>query len=174
MPQADETETTTQQQGSEKPPQSWDAWLEAQPEDVKSLYEQHTSGLKNTVSATRKERDELAKQVKDLAKNAEKGSDLEKSLTDISAKLEAAERRAAFYEDAGKPGIDCRNPKAAYALAQADGLFDRHGAPDWAAIKAAAPELFGKPTPPGNAGAGTGAPPVTQDMNAFIRRMAGR
>ena len=149
-------------------------WLASQDEAVRSAYDEHITGLKATVKATRDERDGLAKQIKDLLPKAEKGSELEKSLTEFGAKLEAAEKRASFFEDAVKPGIDCRNPKAAYALAVTDQLFDRKGSPDWAALKVAAPELFGKVIPPAHPGDGTGAIPKNQDMNTFIRQAAGR
>ena len=159
----------TQPAASEKPA-TWDAWLETQPEDVKALYATHTSGLQNTVKATRQERDELAHQIKDLLPTVEKGSKAEAALTEMQSKLEAAERRAAFVEEAIRPEIGCRNSKAAYALALADNLFARNGQPDWAAIKAAAPELFGAPSVPVNAGAGTGGKPPQADMNTWIRQ----
>lgn len=156
-------------------PESFEKFLEAQPEAIKGLYAQHTAGLQNTVKATRDERDALSKQLKELLPKVEKGSDAEKTLLEFQTKLEQAERRATFVEEAIKPEIGCRNPKAAYALAVADSLFNRHGGADWAAIKAAAPELFGQPSVPGNAGAGTGEPPTTKgNMNELILRAAGR
>jgi len=168
-----QTATTTQTQEGATP-ESWDAWLQAQPDTVKSLYQTHTAGLQNTVKATRQERDDLARQIKDLLPKAEKGSELEKSLTEFSQKLDAAEKRAQFVEEAVKPEIGCRNPKAAYVLAAAENLFTRSGAPDWNAIKAAAPELFGTPSTPGNAGNGTDKPAPKAGMNEYIRHMAGR
>lgn len=156
-------------------PASWEEALKGLPEPLQNLYNTHVSGLQNTVKATRDERKALEQQVKELSQKAEKGSELEKTLTEFGSKLEAAERRAAFAEEAVKPEIGCRNIKAAYALALADNLFTRNGAPDWAAIKAAAPELFGPPSIKGDAGAGTGGqPPTANDMNAFIRHKAGR
>lgn len=155
-------------------PESFEKFLEAQPEAIKGLYATHTAGLHNAVKATRQERDDLAKQFKDLLPKVEKGSEAEKALTEATARLELAERRAAFVEEAVKPEIGCRNPKAAYALAVADNLFDRRGGPDWAAIKAAAPELFGQRNAAGNAGTGTDGQAPKQDMNSFIRRSAGR
>ena len=173
---ADETnaQATTPEQNASETPASWDAWIETQDENVKGLYESHITGLRSTVKATRDERDALAKQIKELAKNAEKGSELEKSLAEFTGKLEQAERRATFAEDAIRPEIGCSNPKAAWALAVADNLFDRKGAADWSTIKAAAPELFRKPSVAGNAGSGTATPPTKTDMNAYIRRAAGR
>lgn len=155
-------------------PESFDKFLEGQSDAIKQLYQQHTAGLQNAVKATRQERDDFAKQIKELSQNAEKGSELEKSLAEITGKLEQAERRAVFAEEAVKPEIGCRNPKAAYLLAVADNLFDRRGNPDWQALKAAAPELFGKPNPNANAGDGTQDPPNKSDMNSWIRRAAGR
>ena len=173
---ADETnaQATTPEQNASETPASWDAWIETQDENVKGLYESHITGLRSTVKATRDERDTLKSQVKELSQKAEKGSEFEKSLAEFTSKLEQAERRATFIEESIKPEIGCRNPKAAYALAMADNLFDRKGNADWSAIKAAAPEIFGKPSVAGNAGSGTSNPPVKADMNAYIRHLAGR
>jgi hypothetical protein len=122
----------------------------------------------------RTERNELAKQIEEFQKKVEKGSELEKSLAEFSARLEISEKRASFFEEATRPGIDCRNPKVAYAVAVADDLFDKRGIPNWTAIKAAAPELFGVAAPRSNAGNGTGSPPKNESMNDLIRRAAGR
>jgi small-conductance mechanosensitive channel len=165
-------EQATNQQGANE---TFETWLEKQDEAVKKLYESHTVKLTNTVKATREERDALARQLKDVLPKVEKGSEAEKSLTDTLSKLEQAERRAAFAEEASKPEIGCSNPKAAYLLAQADNLFDRKGNPDWAAIKAAAPELFAKKTAKVHGGEGTGeTAPTGVDMNQIILRAAGR
>jgi hypothetical protein len=96
-------------------------------------------------------------------------------LSEIRADLETASKRAAFYEDAGKPEIGCRNPRLAFMVAQSEALFDRRGAPDWQAIRTAAPELFGPVVPQGNAGAGTGSQPAAKtSINDYIRQAAGR
>lgn len=177
MPDITETIVTTDDQ---KPPESakpadWVSWLDGQDETIKELYKQHSEGLLNTVKATRQERDALAKQIKDLAKSQVEGSDARKALDAMGEKLEATERRAAFLEDAIRPEIQCRNPRAAWLLADAGGHFDKHGRPTWDAIKAEAPELFGAVLAQANAGAGTGKPPSpAQNMNAFIRAAAGR
>ena len=140
----------------------------------KELYEQHTAGLLNTVKATRDERDQLKNQIKDLLPKAEKGSELEKTLTEFTAKLEVAEKRATFIEEAVKPGIDCRNPKIAYMTAVSIDAFDKRGNPQWDLIKKEAPELFGKIVPKSYSGEGTDDPPNTLDINAQIRRASGR
>lgn len=165
----------TNQQGDEnnEQPASFEAILEKDPK-IKELYEQHTASLLNTVKATREERDGLKSQVKDLLAKSEKGSENEKALSETLAKLEATERRATFVEEAVKPGIDCRNPKAAFALAVTIDAFDKKGNPDWALLKKEAPELFGKSSPPAHGGSGTDAPPQANDINSMIRRAAGR
>lgn len=152
----------------------FDEWIATQDATIKAAYAEHTQGLLNAVKATREERDALAKQIKDLLPKAEKGSELEKSLSELNTRLETAEKRATFLEAATQPGIDCRNPRAAYALAVAENLFTRQGLPDWDGLKKVAPELFGRVTPPANAGSGTQAGPPATSMNDLIRRAAGR
>jgi hypothetical protein len=170
-PKPGDTTTTT------SPPaaaQTWEKFLEGQPDEIKTLYGEHTKGLQNTVQATRDERDALAKQIRDdLLPKATKGSELEVSLNDTLKKLEASDKRANFAEQAIKPEIGCRNPKVAFALATASDLFKRNGDPDWEAIKKEAPELFGPLIPNANAGNGTEdtTPPV--DMNEFLRQATG-
>lgn len=173
----DDKQETKQTSPQEQEPgkATWETWLETAPAEVKALYEEHTAGLLSTVRATRAERDSLKAQIKEMLPKAEKGSEMETRLTETLSKLEATERRATFIEEAVKPSIGCRNPKAAYALAVADNLFTRSGSPDWDAIKEAAPELFGVGAPPAKPGAGTGQPsPEANDMNARIRKAAGR
>jgi hypothetical protein len=145
-------------------------FLAKQPENIRKLYDTDVQGLKNTVAATRQERDDFAAQVKELAKSAGKDTELQTKLNDMSAKIEAANRKADFMEQA--PAMECKNAKAAYALMLADNLFDRKGQPDWAALKQAAPELFGKRTAKTNAGEGAGDPPVSGSMNDWIRQQA--
>jgi hypothetical protein len=173
---ADPTATTTTAKTTQSAtPESFDKWLEGQDETIKALYKTHSESLLNSVKATRDERDTFKKQVKELMSKAEKGSELEKSLTDMSAKLETAERRSNFLESAIQPEVQCRNARAAWVLAEAENMFDKRGNPDWTAIKAAAPELFGTPTANANAGRGTQQPPAKQnDMNSFIRSKGGK
>ena len=174
MPTENQNATSNQQDdGNNTQPASFEAILEKDPK-IKELYEQHTAALLNTVKATREERDSLKNQVKELLTKSEKGSENEKTLTETLAKLEATERRATFVEEAVKPGIDCRNPKAAYAYAVNVDAFDKRGNPDWTLLKKEVPELFGKQTPPAHGGSGTDSPPEVNDINSMIRRAAGR
>lgn len=168
----EETTTTTENKPNDQPVE-FEKWLGEQPDNIKNAYETHVTGLKNTVAATRNERDDFKKQLAGLAKQVEKGSEAERQLQEMSGKIELAERKANFMEDALRPEIGCKNPRTAYALAVSEDMFSKNGSPDWASIKLAAPELFIAGGAKGKAGAGTGEPPKTQDMNAYIRRVAG-
>jgi len=156
---------------------TWDAVIAALPEADRALYEQHTTGLRNTVQATRQERDALQAQLGELTKAIGK-NDPESAkalLAQMTTEIETAKRRADFLEGAVRPEIGCSNPGAAFAIAHNQGLFDARGNPNWDAIKQAVPELFRKPTTPGNAGAGTASPPAGKTtMNDWIRQAAGR
>lgn len=157
--------------------ETFDAYLAKQPEPIRKLYEVHSTGLLNSVKATRDERDNALKLIKELTPKAEKGSEMETALKDLTGKLEAADKRANFAEEAIKPEIGCTNVKAAFAIATSEELFDKRGLPNWDAIKKTAPELFRKPgKAQGNAGDGTGDGANTgiSTMNDVIRHMAGR
>ena len=159
-----------------KAPETWDAYLEGLPADVKALYEAHTTGLRNTVQATRQERDALTQQLAGIQKALGKDPVEAKRLIEtMAADLESARLRADFFEAASKPEIGCSNPRMAMLMAQEIGAVDAKGRINWDAVKQAAPELFQKRAPDGRAGAGTGSPPVTKiDMNTLLRRAAGR
>lgn len=156
-------------------PLDFDAWLLTQDESTKGLIEARFTTLENTVKATRGERDGFAQEIKKLAAGQKEGSEARAQLDKISAQLEATERRAAFLEEAMNPALQVRNPRAAWLLAEAGSHFKKNGLPDWDAIKAEAPELFGIPTARANAGYGTQQPPdPSKSMNAFIRSASGR
>jgi len=181
MPTTGEQNTNTEQgeqqaQGQEQANQSvenFETWLAAQPAEVQTAYETHVQGLKNTVTATRTERDDYKKQLAGLLRKAEKGSETEAQLTEALGKIEAAERKANFMEDALRPEIGCKNPRTAFALATAEDLFTKQGTPDWTAIKTAAPELFQTLQAKGKAGSGTQDNLKVVDMNTIIRQKAG-
>jgi hypothetical protein len=152
----------------------FDSWLDGQPEHVKQGFTAKTTGLHSALESERTQRKDLAKELKKLSGEATQGSEAQKALGEMSTQLERAEQRAAFMEEGVRPEIGCTNLKAAFLVASADGLFKRSGEPDWAAIKQAAPELFGqRKTPPGNAGSGNGSPPAEKaSMNDWIRKAA--
>ena len=157
--------------------ESFEQFLEKQPESVQKLYETHTSGLKSALQKERDSKKDLDDQLKAATAKAEKGSDLEKTLLELQKQSAASERRARFAEEAITPEIGCTNVKAAFALAVAEDLFKKSGDPDWEAIKKAAPELFKKPgsTTSGKAGDGTGEDgKPKRSMNDLLRAARSR
>lgn len=188
-----ETNTTTQgntdgqnngqtQQANEQAgatPPDFESWLDALPDDLKTvgrpLFDERITGFKTTTDAIREERKNVENQLRDALTLAEKGSKLETELQGALNKLTAETRRADFYEAAG--ANECLNPKAALALAISGEHFTKTGKPDWNAIRAEAPELFGKAkaNSNGNAGSGTGTQqPAKQTMTEYIRAQAGK
>jgi len=157
-------------------PASFEEWLGAQDETIKSLYESHTAGLKSALQSERTQRQELAKQLNAAAKKQGVDEGTQQALTEMASRLEEAETRASFFEDAARPETGCSNAFLAYLTAQNIGAIDKKGRVNWAAIKEVAPELFGrKTTPAGNAGAGTQQQqPAAANMNTWIRRAAGQ
>ena len=156
---------------------TFEEWFESQTEDVKTLITDHESGLKSALRSERENTKSLSKQIADLQGAAEKGSELEKQLSTLQARLTESERHANFIDSA--VGAGCTNTKAAYKLAKADEvLWKRDGSPDWDAIKETAPEFFAKPKPTtGNAGSGTNTDPAAgskmHPMDEIMRRSIG-
>jgi hypothetical protein len=153
-----------QTQDNEQP--TFDAWLAQQPDPIKGLVTEHTQGLRSALDTERQQRKDLAKQIKELAGKQAADSDAAKQLGELSASLEAAQKRADFYEAATAAG--CIKLKPAYLVAQADNLTIEQ-------VKAQYPELFAAPRHTStHAGNGTGQPPPSSvDMNQAIRRAAG-
>ena len=153
---------------------SYKDWFEKQPKDVQKLVSENESGLVSALASERDSRKDLQTKVTDLAKAAEKGSDLEKQLTAIATDLELANSQTDFYEDAHEAGVT--NLKLAWLLVQSDeDLLDRKGNANFDAMKKSHSELFTKvaPKPKGNQGEGTGSEsPTSEDMNVRIRKKA--
>lgn len=173
----DTTNSTNQNGQGEKPgnggtPATFDSWLGNQDETVRTLIDTHVSGLKTALASEREQRKELAKELKRAAKGA--SDEVQTQLEDLSSRLEKYELQVQFYEVAAAAGVS--NPKLAYLAAREGGFIDKDGDVKMDAFRAEYPELFKKTVPPSNAGAGTdqGAPGAEKDMNAFIRRSAGR
>lgn len=162
----------TQQPGTPAPsetPVKWEDWIAQQPEQIKSLIDTHTTGLKSALQSERGTRGNLEKQLKDLQAKAEKGSDLERQLGEINGQLAQENTRGEFYEAAHAAGAT--NLRAAYLLAKADGLIDERGKFKIEDIKGRYPEFFTPPktpTPTGNAGSGAGAQPPQLSGNAAV------
>ena len=151
---------------------TFESWLGNQNETVRTLIDTHVSGLKSALDSEREQRKDLAKELKKAAKGA--SDEVQQQLTDLSSRLEMYELQVQFYEAAAAAGIS--NPRLAYLAAREGGFIDERGTIRMDGLRAEYPELFKKMTPPANAGAGTdkGAPGTEKDMNAFIRRAAGR
>lgn len=172
--------TNTQDQ-QQQAPANFDDWLKEQSDDVKDLIDDRFTSLENALKSERTERKNLMAQLKDLSEKAEKGSDFQKQLDAVTAKLEQAERQADFYREAAVAGVTGNNIKLAWLAAQEH--LEEHtvrGKLDFAglfvAMKTDYPNLFkttSAPPPPGNAGAGTSSQtPAAMDMNQLILKRA--
>jgi len=155
---------------------TFEEWFESQPDNVKALISDHEKGLKSALNAERDNTKALSRQISDLQGAAEKGSELEKQLSTLQARLTESERHASFIDGAASAG--CTNAKAAYKLAKADeDLWRRDGSPDWVAIKETAPEFFRKNQTSGNPGSGTSTDPNAggkmHPMDELMRRSIG-
>lgn len=145
----------------------FDAWLETQPEDVKSLLTERFTALENTVKATREERDNLSSELKQMAKHVDANSDAGKQLAEAISRAETSERKSSVLEDAVRVGV--KNPLTVYAVAITENLFTEDGKPDWEQIKLKAPELFTASSINSDAGSGTNQKPE-KSFNAEIRK----
>jgi hypothetical protein len=166
---------STEQEQADRKPVTFDAWIASQDDSTKKLIDDHVAGLKVVLAEQKQRGAELSKQLKEAMKATEAGSEARKALDVMTAQLEAAEARAAFFEEAIKPEVRCNNPRLAYIAAQDSGAIDAKGRIGWDSLKAQFPELFTQKVPPASAGAGTQAqPPKSGGMNQFIRQAAGR
>ncbi|HUW11286.1 MAG TPA: hypothetical protein VM537_16265 [Anaerolineae bacterium] len=159
------------------PAPTYDTWYAALEAGPKALMDTHIAGLRSALTSEKDQRKTLANQLRDATGKLDKGSDARKALEDMTSKLEVAEKRAQFYEDAGKPEMGCSDVGLAYLAALGDALFDARGNVDWDELKRKHPVLFAKPKlAPANAGAGVGQTGGVKGtgMNAFIRAAAGR
>lgn len=153
----------------------WDAWLKDQSEPVQELITERESGLKTALSSERDARKKAEKDLRDVAKQLEEGSDAQKEVLRLADDVAARDQKTDFYEDAHEAGVT--NLKLAYLVAKEEDLFDRKGLVDFKEMKKDFPELFGrKKAPRGNAGDGTGSdlPAGKNGMNELIRRAAGK
>lgn len=166
----------TEDKGAGGTPATFEAWLKEQPDDVKSLLDGHTTGLKSALESEREQRKTFEKQLRDAAKKLEEGSDARKSVEEMAGQLATLQQQSAFYDAAHAAGVS--NLKLAFIAAQQADLFDKKGQVNFDEMKKQFPELFAagaaKP-PPSNGGQGTRSPmPGGKDMNAYIRKAAGR
>lgn len=133
-----------QQQGQQREtPATYDEWYNTLPADHKKLIDEHTTGLRNTVTATRKERGELETQLREISSKLKDVPDLQQRVDKLADSERTATRRADFYEAAPKESLRPDMLRAAFVVAQADGYFDeKTGAIDWKKFKADQPGFF--------------------------------
>lgn len=162
-------------------PLTWDTWLAGQDETVKGLLEDHTKGLKSALQSERDQRKSFEKQLSDLSKQAEEGSELRASLDKLADDVTNANARADFFEAAADPALGLRDARLAWQIVAANAdEFTRRGKPDFDALKTAHPILFEAPPaqqtqpqrPTANAGRGTqGAAPPPQNTNEVMNNL---
>jgi hypothetical protein len=175
MADGDQNQQNENQEPTDEKPVVFEEWYKGQPENLKTAIEGHVKGLKSALESERGSRKDLEKQLRDLAKKAEAGSEAQKSLEGMANQIGEADRRTAFYEGAHLAGAT--NLKLAYLAAVNDELFDKRGQVNFEDMKTQYPELFAgaKKPPKGNAGEGKDQQqPAGKGMNEFIRRSAGR
>jgi hypothetical protein len=157
-----------------------EAFLDAQPDEVKAMIDGHTKGLKSALETERTARKGFEKELRDAAKKLEKGSDERQNLEGLADRLNTEQRRADFFDLAHNAGVT--NLRLAWIAANEAELIPASvSGTDFDKIKAKFPELFAKvaqekpKTPKGNAGDGTQTEQrPAGGMNAFIRTAAGR
>lgn len=170
---APEGQSATPPENEGAKPLDFDEWIKGQDESVKGLITTRFQNLENAAKARREERETLANQFKELKKS--KDEELRTAIDEMGIKLEDTERRASFLEEALNPALQVKNARALWLLAKSENHFKKNGAPDWDALRAEAPELFGIKTARANAGNDTENPPgPSKSMNAFIRSASGR
>lgn len=165
--------------GGETPPAeskfaTFDEFLEAQPEEVRSLYEKKTSGLSSALTKEREAVKAANAQLRELAKTAdpETRKALEKTAAENEARSKSLEKELEFTRKAVKAGVV--DVDLAWAAAKNSETYDLE------ALRKAHPLLFGPvKTPDARAGSGTngrsaGKAAPADTMTRAIRQAAGR
>lgn len=154
---------------------AWKPWHDALPKEAQELIATRESGLKTALDSERDARKTAEKDLRDVAKKLEEGSEAQKEVLKLADDVADGTRKADFYEDAHKAGVS--NLKLAFIVATDEELFDKRGNANFAKLKEGFPELFGKkPIVDPNAGDGTGK---TLDgkkagMSEYIRAASGK
>jgi len=191
--QDDNTSTETEEGG--ETPQSYQALYDSLPAEHRTLIDDEIGGLRSALSNERSGRKEdnttLKRQLKELQKQLEEGTEARVSLDGIigerdkvNEQLDLETERSEFFLDAHNSGV--LNLKLAWLAVQEERvnkeseMFDKKGRVDFDILKEQHPQLFAqeKPTTTARTRAGSGhgsseARPK-RDMNFMIRRGAGR
>jgi hypothetical protein len=153
-------------------PLKWEDWYGSQPDNIKALITEQTSGLKTALNSERGTRGNLERQLNELKKSLKDNESAVAEVQRIQASLAEENTRGEFYEAAHAAGAT--NLRAAYLLAKADGLIDERGKFRIEDIKGKYPEFFVAPkpaTPAGNAGSGAQNPPPALSGNAAVNNL---
>jgi len=160
-------------EGDPRQVETYDTWYSELEPERQAMIDEHTQGLRGALDSEREQRKDLAGKLRDATAKLDEGSEARVQLEQIGADLDAANRRNDFYEAMADEG--CNNLKLAWLGALEIDAFDRKGNVDIGALTEAYPQLFEKPPAPrGNAGSGTQSTPDAFNMDAMIRRAAGR
>lgn len=159
---------------------TFETWIATQPEAIQTLYQQDIRGLRTALQSEREQRGSLERQLREVTDQLDKGSKAREQLEAITAELESERTRADFFEEAARAGV--ADLRLAWLAVQdnRDELLDKKGNVNFEKLRGTHPSLFdpkkAAPVPPGHAGSGAGQSggPPQKDMNAFIRRSAGR
>ncbi len=155
-------------------PTTWEEYLGTLDEPVQNLYDEHIRGLKNTVSATREERDSFKQRMTDLLESLDgkEPQEVKQEVESLRNEYTVAQQKIDFLEEA--PQHRCRNASVAFIAAKSQNLFKEDGSPDWEALKSFAPELFGPGIPSAGQGKGTQNPPAAKvTANEWMRKSLG-
>ena len=154
---------------------TFEGWYKTLDTTAQGLVDDHIDGLKSALNAERNERKGVEKRLRELAKQAEGGQDIQAQLQQMTEAMAAANSQAAFFEAAHAANV--RNLRLAWLAATDAGLVDKKtGAVDFGELRKVAPEVFAARTiPPADAGAGSQQNGVGRpSMNDFLRTAAGR
>ena len=170
-----EGEGDGQEQDQQEEALEWDTFHDSLTPEAQKLISDRDSGLKSALGKERDARDKAEKDLRDVAKDLKDGSEAQEKVLELADQAAAESQKADFYEDAHGNGV--ANLKLAYHVAKTDDLFDKRGNVNWKVMKEEYPELFVKtkvPSADAGDGTGTGLPGKKVDMNALIRKKAGR
>lgn len=157
-------------------PVTFEDWYKTLGPDHQEVLDTHIDGLKSALKSERDERKAVERQLRDLAKQADEGSELRSQLDRMAADAQMATAKAEFFQAGHAANV--KNLRLAWLAATDAGLVDaKTGECDFGKLKQVAPELFAqKPTLGGN-NAGNGATQTgaaQPSMNDWLRSAAGR
>lgn len=131
-----------QQQTEQTKPADFEAWLAAQPDEIRELYETHTNGLKSALDkerkankkrddeAIRKEQEARDAQLSEADKASKKIAQLEQERNELQQAMRLIQAREALAVAAEKEKIEFASPQAmrdAFEIALQAAEFDDEG-----------------------------------------------